>query len=492
MDDPRDARRTITLALAGLVFALAALFVFDPPTRPSGLLRDFNAFYCAGAAVAHGTDPYRAEPLGSCERAPQPEPLSTGRAGLAVPAPLPPYALAPFSLLARLPYPLAAFLWALVLVASVGIAIAAMRRASGLPLAGLVATFALGDGYAAVALGQIAPLAIAALALAALFAQERRDAAAGWAAAAAMLEPHVGLPACVALFVWRRGARIPLALAGLFCVGLSLWLTGPAIALEYGRSVVPAHALSELTNEKQFSLSYALHRLGVADAMALRLGTLSYLATLALGCAIAAPLATRLRSPGLIAALPPTLVLVGGPFSHIAQVAAALPAALLLDARLPALRRALVPILIALAIPWVQFTTLGTAFGILAGVAAAAIATSFAETRPLESGAIAVGAIAFVGVLLWLVQTPVPSPDALLVASYDPHALAETSWQLYVQTVGNANLAAYDLARAPTLAGLLGLGSLALWLVARPAAPEAARTFAPGGNVTNVAGRMAP
>jgi hypothetical protein len=492
MDDPaRGARSTKTLALVALAVALGALFLLDPAARPSGFLRDFNAFYCAGSAVDAGADPYLAEPLGSCERLPQPPPLATGRAGLAVPAPLPPYTLLPFALLARLPYPVAAALWCIALLAAVAIAVAAMRRATGLPLIALIAAFALGDGYASISLGQLAPLAVAGLALATMFAQERRDAAAGWAAAFAMLEPHVGLPACVALFVWKSGSRLPLALSAFVLTGASLWLVGPATALEYGRNVVPAHALSELANEKQFSLSYLAHRLGAGDELALRLGTLSYLAALALGCTIAAPLAQRLRSPGMIAALPPALALVGGPFLHIAQMPAALPCALLLHARVPALRRALAAILILLAIPWVQFTTLGTAFGLLAAVAAAVLGRTLGGMRAVGIGVLTLVVIGFVASLLGLVQAPVPDPDSLLAANYDPHALAETSWGLYVRTVAHANLLAFDLARVPTLASLLALAWFAIRLAARPSIAVPAATFAPGGNGSNLTERKA-
>jgi hypothetical protein len=143
-----------------------------------------------------------------------------------------------------------------------------------------------------------------------------------------------------------------------------------------------------------------------------------------------------------------------------------------LSARVPHLRRSLAVILVLLAIPWVQFTTLGSAFGVLAGIVAAVLSRSLAGASVLRSALVAVAAVAYVAILLALVQTPVPSPDALLAASYDPRALAEASWGLYVRTVAQANLLAFDLARVPTLAGLLGLGWLALELVARPMPPE--------------------
>jgi hypothetical protein len=463
MDDPAPgAPGSNLLGLLALAAAFCLLLAFDPATRPTGVLRDFNAFYCAGSALAQGADPYLAEPLGSCERIAQPAPLGTGRAALAVPAPLPPYVLGLFALLAHLPYPVAALVWCAVLLAALGIAVAAMQRATGLPLAAVLAAFVLGDGYASISLGQLAPIAVAGLALATMFAAERRDAAASFAAAAAMIEPHIGLPGCVALFVWKSGARLPLVLAAVLLLGLSLWLTGPAIALEYARSVVPAHAISELANEKQFSLSYLAHRLGAGDELALRLGTLSYLVALALGCALAGPLAARLRAPGLIPAFPSALALVGGPFLHIAQIPAALPCALVLSAVVPQLRRSLAVVIVLLAIPWVQFTTLGSAFGVFAGVVVAVLSRTLGGASALRSAAAGLLAIAYVAILLALVQTPVPNPDALLAASYDPHALAESSWGLYVRTVGQANLLAFDLARVPTLAGLLGLSWLAL------------------------------
>jgi len=44
-----------------------------------------------------------------------------------------------------------------------------------------------------------------------------------------------------------------------------------------------------------------------------------------------------------------------------------------------------------------------------------------------------------------------------LRAHYDPRALAEASWTLYVRTIGSANAPAFDVAKIPTL---LGLGTL--------------------------------
>ena len=399
---------------------------------------------------------------------------------------MPPYALAPFVVLSRLPFALAAALWTLVLLASVVVAIVAMQRATGAAWPGLIAAFALGDGYSSLALGQVAPVAVAAIALATLFAERRRDVAAALAAAVATIEPHVGVPACLALFVWKPAARVPLVLAGLVCAGLSLVLAGQAGALEYVRAVVPAHALSELANEKQLSLAYLLHRLGAGDANALLAGSLSYAAMLALGVAGGGILAKRFASPGLVAALPPALVLVGGPFVHMAQIPAALPAAILLGLRVPRVRPLLAAATALIAIPWVQFSTLGTLFGLLAAFAVALLLYDLFDASPLAAIVSAVATLAYVALLLGLVVMPVADPDAVLVMHYDPHALAEASWELYVQLVATSNLAAFDLARLPTIVGLLALVVAVARLLAFPG-----ESFAPGGKGWGSAARIA-
>jgi hypothetical protein len=439
------------VAFAGAALAVLALLaaLASPSLRPPAVLRDFNAFYCAGASIDRGADPYRAEPLGSCERAPRPPAFAQGTPGLAIPAPLPPYALAPFALLARLPYLWAGALWSLAILLCTGLTVGAMRRLTALPLSGLVAAFALGGAYAALALGQVAPVATAGVALAALFLSQGRDRAAALAAAAAMIEPHVGLPLALALFAWRPATRVTLLLAAAAFVSLSLALAGVPVALEYVRAVLPAHALSEVANDKQLSLTYLLHQAGASDALALHAGELCYAAMLALGLAVAG--AVRGRSPALVAALPVAFTLFGGAFVHVVQIAAALPAALLLlaGARGRA-RNALLLAVLGLAIPWVQFASLGTLFCALVPLAGLVLTASFAGTRPWM---LAAGTLAPLGAItaLWsLIVTRVPSAVPALKAAYDPHALAETSWAIYVQTVAATDVAVFDLAKIPT------------------------------------------
>lgn len=101
--------------------AILAAMIVVTAHQPNYLMGDFRAFYCAGAAVASGADPYRMQPLLACEAATPATSRTPAGDGVAVPAPLPPYALLPFALLSRLPFPLAALAY-LVLSVAAGIA----------------------------------------------------------------------------------------------------------------------------------------------------------------------------------------------------------------------------------------------------------------------------------------------------------------------------------------------------------------------------------
>jgi hypothetical protein len=464
------------------------LAIFVPAMRPSGLLRDFNAFYCAGAVLDRGADPYRAEPLGACERTAKPAPLIAGAAGLAMPAPLPPYALAPFALLAHLPYLAAAGAWTLFLALCVAITVGSLRRLTGLPIATLAFAFLLGDGYASIALGQIAPVAIAAIALAARLLAEGRDELSACAAGVALLEPHVGLPACASLFVWRARTRLPLVAVALACAAVSVMVAGTGTLVEYVRAVLPAHALSEIANEKQFSLTYALARLHVPDELALRAGELWYAVAVGGAIWVAGRIARNGGGAGQIVSLPAALAVFGGPFVHISQIAAALPAAFLLYARTTDRRLGLA--IVALAIPWIQFANLGIVFLPLAALVAGYLALELVDPRPVAAAIAAGSAVLFIEAAIALVTT-VPDATSVLSANYDPRALAETSWALYVRTIGTANATAFDFAKVPTILALCFIAFAAFREAVRPPVSLRDQTVAAGGNGAAVSRRIA-
>jgi hypothetical protein len=347
--------------------------------------------------------------------------------------------------------------------------VAVMRRLTNLPVAAIAAAFLLGDGYAAWSLGQVAPIAVAAIALAAYFVARDRPIAATVAVGVATIEPHVALPAALALLAWCPRARVPLVIAGTVIGAMSLAIGGWQLNLEYFRQVLPAHALSELANSRQLSLTSLLHRTGASDAIALRAGEFSYALMLVTSLWIAPIVARRLSSPALIVALPVALTLVGGPFGHVVQVAAALPCAFLLYVKLPAARTALGLAIAALAIPWVQFSSLGAILPIAAACVAALLVASLVTTRPLVVAFVALGVVGFFEAISALVTQRVPDATRALAAAYDPQALAQTSWTLYVAVVGPWNLGAFDLARLPTWFGLIAVAAVAFRAALAPA-----------------------
>ncbi len=100
----------IALLLLGMVVALMA--IRDPSRLWLGRF-DFRSFYCAARVLSTGADPYRYEPLRSCE-AQLTELPSNG----VVPAPLPPYAFAVLLPLTKLSFARANLVWVLLIVAA--------------------------------------------------------------------------------------------------------------------------------------------------------------------------------------------------------------------------------------------------------------------------------------------------------------------------------------------------------------------------------------
>lgn len=333
--------------------------VATPVTNPA----DFRAFACAARVLATGGDPYRTEPLRGCEQA-------AARAfglqmfdGLVLPAPLPPYALALFAPLGLLPFPAASLLWFVISIAAVALGSIALVRLGGLPVGVAVLAMLGAAGYVSLPLGQIVPLIVALLCGAALALRSGRVATAAVLCALTTIEPHVGLPACLALFVCEARARRALLACAVVALAASLWLAGPAVCLEYVRDVLPAHARSQVGQfGVQYSLTALLYALGADGGAALAAGSLSYVAMVAAGIVLARVLAARYDDAAFVVLLPPAFALVLGTFVHLAQIAVAVPAVALLiaHARAGGPRRLAYAALFALAVPWGAIADTGT------------------------------------------------------------------------------------------------------------------------------------
>lgn len=446
------AARAVALSLyiAALFAILFSLWQFERFSN-GNLLSDFRAFYCAADLARQGIDPYRQEPLYSCEALPTAPPLWRADANVTDPAPLPPYALAIFIPLTLLPYAAAAALWSLFLFGAwVAVAYACRKLAqTSWIVCGAALIFA---AMMSISLGQIAPVAIAAIALAALALTRGRDAWAGAAAAVAMIEPHVALPVCVALLIAVPRARLTLVTVGALLLLLS-FAFGVERNVEYLLRVLPAHQLSDVADVGQFSATVLAHVLGLSDAFASRVGSVWYAVAAGVGIAAGVILGRQRESHALLALVPMAFAVFGGPYVHWQQVVGAIPAALVLlryDRASPLCKAAVV----ALAIPWLY--VVGWGFLIPGAVAVAALLICKLFEPSAIAGAFATVAI-FCALLLInhsLPHTPPLPPFRTMVS---PDALADLSWGEYVRARIPIGTGAFFWLHVPTWLGLVAV-----------------------------------
>jgi hypothetical protein len=318
------------LALTMLfAFLLAQRGVPGPVTNPT----DFRAFYCAGSAVLARADPYRVEPLRGCEASVLAHAGLHWIPGLVVPAPLPPWDLALFSLFATMPFLVASSLWFALAIVAWFRMVMLLHDLTGLRIVWpALATLGLGL-FASLTYGQLMPLSmwlVVEIAAALHAGAERRAAL---LAIAGTIEPQIGGPVALALFALRPGTRPMLALGAGALLAVSLVTLAPEQCLEWFSQVLPAQANSDLRNAEQFSLTSVLVAAGTAPATARVLGVLDYAVMVVLGIWTAARIDVRWREPAVIALLPAAFAVFGGPYVHQHHLAAALPMALLAFAR---------------------------------------------------------------------------------------------------------------------------------------------------------------
>jgi len=420
---------------------------------------DFRAFYCAARVAAAGADPYRVEPLHSCEIAIGPTPFFDKNPGVAIPAPLPGYAIALLEPLAVFPFAVAATLWTALLVLAWLICVGALARFAGQRWEVTVAALGLCLGVISVPFGEIVPLAIGCICAAAYSAWRGDFRFAALFAGGAMIEPHLGLPVCLALAVWQPAARWPLAIVAAVLSALSLAALGPAVNAEYFAGVLPAHALSEVSRDTQLSLTAVLAHFGVAQSIAMRAGALWYVAMLALGVACAGTLAKKKRNDAFLICVPPAFAVFGGTFIHVTQIAAAVPAAMLVvGSAAPATGVAAIIALLLLVVPWVWAIS-------PALIVAPLVPVGYLAWRYWNHSSVAllIAAIATAALLFGLsdLAIVVPHGGAHTVAAAIDARLAEASWSRFTQRSSTDSLAAW-LLRLPTWGGLALLLGLLL------------------------------
>jgi len=429
---------------------LAALIALNPLNRPTYVMGDFRAFYCAGAVIAQHANPYLEEPLRGCEAQAGPPAEPTFLRPVALPAPLPPYALALFVPFGLLPFPVAAMLYGVLMIAAMSGAVALFARVTGVSSVLLNVAFAAITATVTYYVGQPVPLVFLALAAAALFARGGRWWAAGACAVAASIEPHVALPALVAMLVALPRARLPIVACGAALAVGGVLAVGLPTSVAYVREVVPAHALANAF-EWQFSLTSLLTSLGVAAPLAIRCGELMFAAMVALGVAVALRLRKLTGDAAVIVLIPPAFGVFGGVHVHFQQLAVAFPAVLYVYARYPQVRALAASGLALAMIPWNVMSST-----VLAGVSPLLAGTFGWLTVGRRGGLVFSAAAALIGFsLLALALAGLGPPPAHFVPhAYPPGALAESSWGDFSRSTLMRPSLMMQWLRLPTLLGI--------------------------------------
>ena len=436
----------LLFALAVLAIAAARELALLGQTLPWNQLLDYSDFYCAGAALDRGADPYRYEPLHRCERT-----VNVGTSdsamffrfnpSVAVPAPQPPYDFLPYMALARLPFGDARLLQAIAIVVTVALCAIALA-ALGVPLEVGAAALALSTAWVELEMGQIVPFALLALILCGLALARRRDALAGVFAVLTAVAPTVGVPVIAAMLLFVPRARATVVVGILVLAGLSVALVSPRGLFEYLTAVLPAHADAELHFPFQYSLSWLLAAAGVAASTAKLAGTISYVILAIVGLILAFATSAALQRRELLVFLPALCALVGGPFLHQEELCFALPALAILSIATQGPARALAAsALCILSIPWLLVWPVKGLFLASIFVSAVILLRLRVDLRialPLL-GLIAAAIYAFELSPPALMPTPPPLPPAKPLV-YDPNGLAQNSWRDYINGLSGVDV----------------------------------------------------
>lgn len=294
------------LGVAAAILVCVALLLAPHPARERGVAsRDFEAYWAAGRTALEGASPYQRAPLWSRERD---VPGVDGSREELLPFVSPPIVLPLFEALARLPYERARALWLALLVAACALgtwasfAVAGWRRREAPVVALIALTFS--PLTATIALGQLAGLAFAALALA-LLARGRGLGAVALACSA--VQPNLAIGALAGL---RRSGAVTYAVAIVLLaagVGASAAWIGEG-ATPYV-AMLAQHGSAEVGNAIQHALPAMLGSL-FPPAYTL-LATASFLGCVALVAACA-----RRFAPPLAVAFACALLPFAMPFFH--------------------------------------------------------------------------------------------------------------------------------------------------------------------------------
>lgn len=454
----------VALALLGVVAIRDVARLRE--ALPWHQLYDFPDFYCAGVALDRGADAYRYEPLHRCEHSVNSSEAFRADPGRVVPAPQPPYDFPPFMLAARLNFRIARVIDAVAIVGAMIASVWGLALVVA-PLDAAALALALPAGYVLLNAGQIVPFAVTALVFCGVALARRYDRLAGTFAALTLIEPHLGLPVCIATLCWLPRSRLSLLASVLVLATTGALIVGPAGISEYVVRVLPQHAASEIGYPYQYSLTYLLRMLGSPDAPALIGGDISYAAMLVLGVWLGGRVSRRLHRPELIAYVPGACSVVAGPFVHMVDLAFAIPATLAFAMTLQGRARNVAAVaLCLLAVPWILVWTTKKLFLATLFVVGALLLRLRVE-RP-----IAIATFASIAASIYLLEL---APPAALTATtpglFSPSDLAQQAWHAYIAELGRVS-PTWLIVKVPTWVALGGmLASCVAALREKPRAP---------------------
>ncbi len=328
----RTLRRThiTAAALFTILVAVTSWLELQSRIQSFGLFMDFRAFYCSAAVSAtRAADPYRAEPLGACERNTVSDHRFAGT-GFVVPAPLSGWTILLLEPLASLPFYVAAnFWWALLVIVYLVLQFQTARYFPSLnPFVIAVVLLTLGFIVPFIQ-GQLTSLSIALLMAAALLLRNGKERSAAILAAVASIEPHIAAPVCIALFVARPKTRVPLLISGALLVTASIAGIGLRQNIEYVQHVLPAHIAVESDFRDQFSATFLAIALGATKTAAIAFGQGCYFLLVCLAVVLARRHPASVQGdPEVLIFVPMAVSVLGGPYVHDEHLLAVVPLAL--------------------------------------------------------------------------------------------------------------------------------------------------------------------
>lgn len=284
------AGKWLTAAAFGLI-AIAVL-TFRPVQTPGPFLRDFEAYWSAGAARNAHADPY-GRAVWNAERG---VPGVDGSRDELLPFAGPPATLLAWSALARLPYVVAARVWfVLLLLAALALALLAVgasgRRVFWAPsLAAVAMALAFGPLTSDLALGQIALLAFLGACVAVVFGARatRSPLAQAVATFVALLQPNVAVGLVSQL--GRVRTALAIAIGAVVTYAAGAYVAGWSWPLDYARRIV-AHESAERFSAIQLTPAAIAYGAGASSAL------VEIAAVVAAAAALAAAIAIWRRVP---------------------------------------------------------------------------------------------------------------------------------------------------------------------------------------------------